>query len=174
VIVRPELPRDRPSAFEAERLAFQAARGGEPADDIISGIGAVQDMDGSFALVAEIDGEVVGHVQFSRAWIGETPALLLGPIGVHPEAQRRGIGSTLVRAGLDEARARNEAAVILLGDPRFYSRFGFVSGSTVGLRNPAVGVQPNGFVISEGHFMIALLEGCAEALVGRVRWDPAL
>lgn len=141
---------------------------------IISGIRAVQDMAGSFALVAEIDGEVVGHVQVSRAWIGETPALLLGPVGVHPEAQRRGIGSALVRAGLDEAGARNEAAVILLGDPRFYSRFAVVSGSTVGLRNPVVGAQPNGFVIREEHFMIALLDASAEALVGRVRWDPAL
>ena len=64
--------------------------------------------------------------------------------------------------------------MILLGDPRFYSRFGFVSGSTVGLRKPAVGVQPNGFVIREEHFMIALLGGSGDALVGHVRWDPAL
>ena len=64
--------------------------------------------------------------------------------------------------------------MILLGDPTFYWRFGFVSGTTVGLRNPAVGVQPNGLVISEEHFMIALLDASAEGLVGRVRCDPAL
>ena len=124
--------------------------------------------------MAELDGEIAGHIQLSRAWVGETALFLLGPVGVHPQAQRRGIGSALIRAALDEARTRGEVAVILLGDPRFYSRFGFVAGSTVGLKNPAVGVQPNGFVVREEHFMIVILRGRAESLVGRVRWSSAL
>ena len=172
--VRIELTEDRESASQVESLAFQAARGGEPADDILSGIRAVRDEEGSFSLVAELEGRVVGHIQFSRAWIGEGPVLLLGPVGVHPDTQRRGIGSALVRAGTNEARARGEVAVILLGDPGYYTRFGFVAGSKVGLKNPAVGVQPNGFEVLEEHLLIAGLDARAEFLSGPVRWHPAL
>ena len=50
----------------------------------------MRDLEGSFALVAEDDGGIVGHVQMSRAWIGETPALSLGPIGVLPARQAEG------------------------------------------------------------------------------------
>jgi putative acetyltransferase len=117
---------------------------------------------------------IVGHVQFSRAWVGDSPLVILGPVAVLSDHQRRGIGSKLIRRSLEEAQGRGEPAVILLGDPRFYRRFGFVAGSTFGLRNPQVGVQPNGFVILEDHFMIVPLDERAESLVGPVQWSPAL
>lgn len=174
VTVRPELPVDRELALEVERLAFRHERDGEEADDIVEAIRTVRDEAGSFALVAKLDEVIVGHVQFSRAWIGDSPLVILGPVGVLPDYQRRGIGSKLIRQGLEAAAARAEPAVILLGDPRFYERFGFVAGSTLGLQNPHVGVQPNGFVILEEHFMIAPVDERAESLVGPVRWSPAL
>lgn len=174
VVVRAELPVDRERGLEVERIAFQQARDGEDADDIVEAIQAVRDEAGSFALVAELDGVIVGHVQFSRAWIGESPLVILGPVGVLPVFQQRGIGSTLIRSGLEEAARRGEPGVVLLGDPRFYGRFGFVAGSTFGLRNPQVGVRPNGFVILEEHFMIAPLDEHVGSLVGPVRWSSAL
>src|SRR5262245_24345952 len=132
---------------------------------------AVRDDDGSFALVAEEEGAVVGHVQFSRAWIGEVAVLALGPVGVLPDRRGRGVGSELIREGLEEARSRGEAAVILLGDPAFYPRFGFEPASAFGLSNPYTGVLPDGFEIAEEDFMVARL---AEArLAGEVRWHPA-
>ncbi|HSJ51714.1 MAG TPA: GNAT family N-acetyltransferase, partial [Actinomycetota bacterium] len=84
--LRLEQPADREASVEVEGAAF--ATGAEAAI-----VEAVRDEEGSFALVAEEDGAVVGHVQFSRAWIGADPVLLLGPIGVAPDRQRRGIGS---------------------------------------------------------------------------------
>ena len=65
--IRPELPEDREQGLEVERHAFQQARDGAPADDIVEAIRSVRDEEGSFALVAELDGLIVGHVQFSRA-----------------------------------------------------------------------------------------------------------
>jgi predicted N-acetyltransferase YhbS len=171
--VRSELPEDRDNALDVELLAFHQARKSDAVDDIVEAIRAVRDEEGSFALIAEHDGVIVGHVQFSRAWIGDSPLVVLGPMGVRPDYQGRGIGSELIRRGLNEAHGRGEPAVVLLGDPNFYRRFGFVAASTFGLRSPQV-VQPNGFVILEEHFMIVPLDDRADSLVGPVRWSSAL
>jgi putative acetyltransferase len=168
VLVRLEVPPDRPAALEVERAAF----GSDEEPRIVE---AVRDEPGSFALVAEEDGDLVGHVQLSRAWVGETPVLVLGPIGVLPARQRRGIGSTLMRAGLGEARARGEAAVILFGEPAFYSRFGFEPGVTFGVPNPYAGLTlPDGSLVTEENFMLAALDERARSLRGEVRCHPAL
>jgi predicted N-acetyltransferase YhbS len=121
--------------------------------------------------LAEEDGHVVGHIQFSRGWIGETAVLALGPVGVLPGLQGRGIGSALIRAGLEEAETRGEPGVILLGSPAFYKRFGFAPGSALGLRNPFAGVQPGDFVIEEGDFMLLMFT--RTPLAGPVRWHEA-
>ncbi|HEY5905905.1 MAG TPA: N-acetyltransferase [Actinomycetota bacterium] len=167
MIVRLESPTDRLASVEVERAAF-----GQPLESTI--VEAVRDEAGSFALVAEFEGDIVGHVQLSRARVGETDVLALGPIGVLPESQRRGIGSSLVRAALDEARRRGESAVILLGDPSTYGPLGFVPASRYGLRNPFAGMQEKDSVIAEEDFQIAVLDGARAArLEGDVRWHPA-
>ena len=79
--VRSELPEDRDNALDVERLAFQQARNGDAVEDIVEAIRAVRDEEGSFGLVAELDGVIVGHVQFSRAWIGDSHLVVLGPMG---------------------------------------------------------------------------------------------
>jgi putative acetyltransferase len=167
-VVRPEAPEDREACVEVERAAF----GSDVEPSIVE---AVRDEEASFALVAEEDGVVVGHVQFSRAWIGDTPVLGLGPIGVVPDRQRRGIGSALMRFGLEEARARREAAVILFGEPAFYRRFGFEPGVTFGVPNPYAGrVLPDGVVVVEENFLLAPLDERARSLSGDVRLHPEL
>lgn len=81
------------------------------------------------SLVAVLDGEVVGHVFFSPVTIeGASSSLPVGglaPLAVDPSVQRRGAGSALVRAGLEACDALGWQAVFLLGDPAYYSRFGF-------------------------------------------------
>jgi putative acetyltransferase len=127
--IRLERDDDRERSLHIERLAFGSDE--EPAI-----VEAVRDEEGSFALVAEADGELVGHVQLSRAWVGGDAVLALGPIAVRPDRQGQGIGSALMAASLEEARARGEVAVILLGSPAFYPRFGFEPAARFGLRNP--------------------------------------
>lgn len=167
MIVRLESPADRLASIEVERAAFE-----RPLESTI--VEAVRDDPGSFALVVEIDGDIVGHVQMSRAQVGATEVLALGPIGVLPDRQRRGIGSALVRAALEEAADRGEPAVILLGDPSFYAPLGFVPGSRYGLRNPFAGLQEGDFVVAEEDFQIAVLREARTArLGGEVRWHPA-
>lgn len=81
----------------------------------------------SVSLVAEQAGEVVGHVAVSPVSIsdGRTDWYGLGPISVKPELQGQGIGSRLVRGALQLLRERGAGGCVLVGEPAYYSRFGF-------------------------------------------------
>jgi putative acetyltransferase len=167
VIVRPETEADRPASIEVELAAF-----GEPEEARI--VETVRDEPGSFALVAEADGEVVGHVQLSTARVGPDEVLALGPIGVLPAYQRRGIGTALTAAALEDARRRGACAVILLGDPAWYGTRGFEPAARYGLANPYAGLTEGDLTIAEEDFQIAVLDrGRVERLAGEVRWHPA-
>ena len=99
-------------------------------------VDALRGSDDYLSLVAVIDGEVVGHILFTPVSL-EPPASVqiagLAPMAVRPAHQRRGIGGQLIRAGLDECRRRGYSAVVVLGHPEYYPRFGFVPGHTFGL-----------------------------------------
>jgi putative acetyltransferase len=90
----------------------------------------------NISLVAEDNGEVVGHIMFSPVSLSGYPDLKvmgLGPMAVAPEQQRKGIGSALVRAGLDQCRHLGILAVVVLGHPEYYPRFGFSPASRYGI-----------------------------------------
>lgn len=91
------------------------------------------------SLVAELDGRLVGHLVCSRGHVGDVPALGLGPVSVHPDHQHAGVGTALVYAVLGAAQALGEPLVALLGDPAFYSRFGFGPASAIGVAAPDPG-----------------------------------
>ncbi|BCM90307.1 hypothetical protein IAD21_02158 [Abditibacteriota bacterium] len=79
------------------------------------------------ALVVEVDGIVVGHIAFSKVTIAGTFCgwYGLGPIAVLPAYQSRGIGSTLIREGLERLQSQGAAGCVVLGEPGYYGRFGF-------------------------------------------------
>ena len=95
--------------------------------------------DPHISLVAADGGRVVGHVFFSPVSIepgdSSVAAMGLAPMAVLPEYQRRGVGSLLVREGLEECRRAGCVAVVVLGHPEYYPRFGFVPASRFGLRS---------------------------------------
>ena len=81
----------------------------------------------ALSLVAVLDRQVVGHVAFSSVGPpAQAGWLVLGPVSVEPEFQRRGVGSRLIRAGLRTIREDGAKGCVLLGDHRYYERFGFV------------------------------------------------
>ena len=90
------------------------------------------------SLVAEDGDDVVGHVIATRAWLEPlgAAALGLGPLGVRPDRQGRGIGTVLVHALLAVAEACEEQVVALLGSPGYYRRFGFVCSTDLGITPP--------------------------------------
>lgn len=80
--------------------------------------------DGVISLVAEVDGAAVGHILFSRLQSPER-CLALAPVAVAPDRQGQGIGGALIHAGIDRARAGGWRGIFVLGEPEYYTRFGF-------------------------------------------------
>jgi putative acetyltransferase len=99
----------------------------------------------ALALLATVDGVPAGHIVGSRAHIEPqgTPVVALGPLGVLPGWQRRGVGTALMHAAIDGARALDEPLLGLLGDPAYYARFGFAPSSRFAIapQDPAWGAH---------------------------------
>lgn len=91
------------------------------------------------SLVAEIDHEVVGHILFTPVTLSENHGDLkligLAPMAVLNRYQRKGIGTELVKAGLQRCKEQGYDAVVVLGHPTYYPRFGFVPAKQFGIRS---------------------------------------
>ncbi len=126
MIIRSETARDLGAIREVNVAAFDGHPFSQQTEHLIvealRAAGALE-----LSLVAEIDGEVVGHIAFSAASIGGTSSgwFLLGPVAVLPDLQGNGIGRALVESGLGMLRATGACGCTLVGDPAFYGRFGF-------------------------------------------------
>jgi putative acetyltransferase len=134
VIVRSETDRDLDGIGEVNLVAFQGHPYSRQTEHrIVEALRAADALE--LSLVAESDGEVVGHIAFSAADIGgsSTGWFLLGPVAVRPARQGEGIGRALVETGLHALRSRGACGCVLVGDPAFYGRFGFRQYSGVTL-----------------------------------------
>jgi len=121
------------------------------------------------SMVAEIDGAIVGHILFSPVRLDDSPELVvmgLGPMAVLPGHQRQGIGSALVEAGLESCRELDIGAVVVLGHPEYYPRFGFAPAAEFGI-NCTYEVPAEVFMVLE------LQPGYLDGVGGIVRYDPA-
>lgn len=121
------------------------------------------------SLVAEDGGEIVGHIMFSPIELADHPELKimgLAPMAVSPAHQHIGNGSALVRAGLQECKKLGFGAVVVLGYPEYYPRFGFTSATRFG-----IGCE---YDPPEGAFMvIELLPGYLAGASGKAEYHAA-
>ncbi len=144
VTVRVERPEDASGVRHVNELAF-----GRPAEaDLIERLRrACTD---SLSLVAEED-VVVGHILFTPVAVESAGRRVLGmglaPMAVHPDRQRQGIGSQLVRHGLNILRARGCPFIVVVGHPDYYPRFGFERASTRSLASQWEGVEDAAFMV---------------------------
>ncbi|WP_109507256.1 GNAT family N-acetyltransferase [Nocardioides speluncae] len=88
------------------------------------------------SLVAEAGGQIVGHAVATRGTVDGEPALGLGPVSVAPDRQGGGVGSALVRGVIAAADELGEPLMVLLGEPAYYSRFGFRPATELGIASP--------------------------------------
>ena len=126
MIIRKETDADIAAITEVTLAAFKNHPISNQTEHFI--INALRDADAlTLSLVAEIDGSVVGHIAFSPVIIsdGTKDWYGLGPISVLPEYQKQGIGKSLVNEGLSSLKELSGQGCVLVGDPKYYQRFGF-------------------------------------------------
>ncbi|GLQ05724.1 GNAT family N-acetyltransferase [Sneathiella chinensis] len=119
------------------------------------------------SFVALDEGALVGTLRYWPIRIGNpgAKAILLGPIAIHPDRQGEGIGVAMIRQSLAQARADGHRIVVLVGDPEYYTRFGFTSASERKLELPGP-VEDRRFLVSE------LIDGALDGIGGMIAGDP--
>jgi putative acetyltransferase len=137
ITIRSETAADLTAIRAVNRQAFEV-RGAE--GGLVDAVRQSENFIPELSLMAEENGQVVGHILFSRLHI-ETdtrpvPALALAPMAVLPGYQRQGIGSQFVRRGLETCQSLQHDIVIVLGHPAYYPRFGFSAAAAATLECP--------------------------------------
>lgn len=177
VNVRPEQAADCAAVFAVNQRAF-----GQPDEaELIEALR--QCASPLVSLVAELDGEIVGHILFSPVFVrpaatdespgpaaseftdAENTAMALGPMAVSPDSQKQGIGGLLIVAGLDACRALGENVVFVFGHADYYPRFGFERARKHGFWYKSEKFDPHFFVN-------ALQDGALVGLSGAVEYHP--
>lgn len=162
-IIRPEKPQDIAAIRRINEEAF-----GIPAEanlvDALRQNGKV-----TFSLVAEDDGQIIGHILFSPVTVETNGQELLGvglaPLAVLPEFQDRGFGSLLVKHGLECCREAGHPFAVVLGHAHYYPRFGFAPASRFGIKSE--------YDVADENFMaMELQEGALQNQAGMARYQP--
>ena len=159
--IRPATAADATAVEDLHDHAFGPGRHVRTASRLREGVAPDPDL----SLVAIVRGRLAGSVTLTPIVIGQEPALLLGPLAVDPDFEKRGIGGRLVRETLSRARARGHRMVLLVGDPPYYGRFGFhpLAPGQVTLPGP---VDPRRVLVVElGDFARSAVHG----MVGKAR-----
>ena len=137
--VRPARPEDHAAIRALVTDAFAPVPQSNGAEaDIVEAVR--QERAGLADLVAEEDGRIIGHILFSRMTC--EPAVFvaaLGPVAVAADHQGKGVGAALISRGLRECRALGVRAVVLLGHPTYYPRFGFSAEAAARIASPYAG-----------------------------------
>lgn len=159
--IREEQPADHAAIFDLTKRAFSTAAHTSHTEQFI--VDALR-RSGHLALslVAAEEERLVGHVAFSPVTVsnGEPGWYGVGPLSVAPEFQRQGIGSLLMQQGMTTLRSRGARGCVLVGDPAYYSRFGFSSCAELSLR----GVPPE-YLLANSF--------CGAMPMGEVTFSPA-
>lgn len=160
--IRDETRQEHDAIREVNRLAFNGEVEGELVDRLRADGLVVA------SLVAVEQGRVVGHILFSKLTIEAATeprrAVALAPMAVRPESQRKGVGSALVRRGLEVCRERGHSIVLVVGHPAYYPRFGFSAALAKNLRSPYSG---------DVFMALELTPGALKDVVGTVAYPEA-
>ncbi|WP_374472621.1 GNAT family N-acetyltransferase [Phenylobacterium sp.] len=128
----------RPEDHAAIAAVVEAAFGQADEARLVERLRA--DGDVLFELVSVEDQDLVGHILFSRLWADRYELFAaLAPVAVRPDRQNGGLGSALIRAGLESARDFGAHGVLVLGHPAYYPRFGFSAEAAAGVSAPYAG-----------------------------------
>lgn len=116
------------------------------------------------SLVAKIQDKVVGHLLLTEISIDENTGLALAPLAVLPDFQKQGVGSALIKEAHEAAEKLGYPAIVVLGDPNYYSKFGYEEASQWQIQAP--------FDIPSEYFRVCFLKQQGKKPVGLVTYAP--
>jgi len=163
VLIRNEEEKDLAAVHALNVAAFETPAEADLVDALRAQVRPV------ISLVTEDKGTVIGHIMFSPVVLSGHPDLRimgLAPMAVLPVHQKKGIGSALVRAGLEQCRQLGAGAVVVLGHPGFYPRFGF----TAAIHN---GITCEYEAPQEAFMLVELDPGYLRGRSGIIKYHPA-
>ena len=161
MLIRQETREDYPEVYELIKQAFASAEHADGNEqDLVEALRKSDAFLPELSLVAEEDGKLAGHILFTKANVGDRQVLVLAPLSVRPEMQRRGIGTALIREGHRIARKLGYPFSLVLGSETYYPRMGYVPAEQFGVRVP--GGMPS------ANFMAVRLDENAGDLCGDV------
>ena len=163
LLIRPELPSDAEAVERLHERTFGPGRFAKSAYRLREQVEHIPEL----SFTARVGTLMVGSVRLSPVEIGETKALLLGPLTIEPPFRGRGIGRKLIARALEEARRKGHRLVVLVGDEPYYGASGFktVEKGRIIMPGPA---DPARILVAE------LVPGAFEGVTGAVRpdWPP--
>jgi len=136
VVTSPAIRAEKPSDAGAVRVVVEAAFGQPDEASLLDAL--MEEGHVCASSVVLVEEAIVAHAALSRGTIRETTILVLAPVAVHPDYQNRGLGTAVVK---DLLGAANDA-VIVLGAPNYYRRFGFVAAADHGITDPTFDPPP--------------------------------
>lgn len=166
ITIRPEKPIDYEKVYEVNKLAFKQEDEARLVEKIRQSSNYVPEL----SLVAIKDEIIVGHILFSIVNIKNdtavTQVLSLAPMATLPECQNQGVGSSLVKKGLEECKKLGYKVVVVVGHPNYYPRFGFIPAKEQGLEL-SFDTPDEAFLVYE------LIPGALDSISGTVEYPPA-
>lgn len=163
MFIRNENKNDFDNIYNLVKNAFKIAEHSDGNEqDLVEALRNGDSFIPELSLVAEIDGEIVGHIMFTRAKVGDDIVLVLAPLSIMPEFQKQGIGTALIKEGHKIAKEIGYEYSLVLESENYYPQFGYIPAEKLGV------TVPDG--MPSINFMIIKLQENANALNGGVTY----
>lgn len=136
--IQQECMKDYEDVYQLIKESFATAEHSDGTEqDLVEKLRQSMSFIPELSLVAKIDKKVVGHILFTKAYVGKDEVLVLAPLSVHPQYQKKGIGTKLVTQGHALAKKLEYSYSLVLGSYNFYSKFGYTFADTFGIEIPS-------------------------------------
>lgn len=137
MIIRKENSKDYEFVYTVVKNAFESAEHADGNEqDLVNALRKGDAFIPELSLVAEIDGNIVGHIMFTKATVEDSTVLALAPLSVLPEYQRQGVGTALIKEGHRIASELGYEYSIVLGSEKYYPKVGYFPAEKVGIKPP--------------------------------------
>lgn len=163
MFIRKETSKDYETVYSVIKSAFANAEHADGNEhDLVVALRKSEAFIPELSLVAEIDGNIAGHIMFTKAYVEDTAVLALAPLSVLPEYQKIGVGTALIKSGHEIAKNLGYGYSVVLGSEKYYSRFGYLPARTFGIKPP--------FDVPKENFMAFKISASAPHIHGFIKY----